>query len=27
MTHETSHRVNSVSLDVRRKIQMFMREY
>jgi len=27
MTHETSHRVNSVSLGVRRKIQMFMREY
>jgi len=27
MTHETSHRVNSVSLDVRRKILMFMREY
>jgi len=27
MAYETSHRVNSVSLDVRRKIQMFMREY
>jgi len=27
MTYETSHRVNSVSLDERRKILMFMREY